>query len=94
VTAIGTEEFDFFVPELLPMTIKLAFALRAGHPKNFRHGAFPPVTGKTKFEIRISKSETLRVLWIALHLRDTEIAEFGIFPKEKTLFSVPFAPPR
>jgi hypothetical protein len=45
VTAIGTEEFDFFVPELLPMTIKLAFALRAGYPKNFRHGAFPPVTG-------------------------------------------------
>jgi hypothetical protein len=47
VTAIGTEEFDLFVPELLPMTIKLAFALRAGDPKNFRHGAFPPVTGKT-----------------------------------------------
>jgi hypothetical protein len=41
VTAIGTEEFDFFVPELLPMTIKLALALWASHPKNLRHGAFP-----------------------------------------------------
>jgi hypothetical protein len=42
VTAIGAEKLDLLVPELLPVTIKFAFALRAGHPKNFRHGALSP----------------------------------------------------
>jgi hypothetical protein len=37
VTAIGTEELDIFVPELLPMTIKFAFAFGTGHPKNSCH---------------------------------------------------------
>jgi hypothetical protein len=55
VAAIGAEEFDLFVPELLPVTIKLALALWAGHPKNFRHKAFPPQENKirnSKHEIR------------------------------------------
>jgi hypothetical protein len=39
VTAIGAEELDFLMPELLPVAIELAFALRAGHPKNLRHGS-------------------------------------------------------
>jgi hypothetical protein len=43
VAAIGTEELDVFVPELLIVTIKLAFALRAGHPKNFRHASVPRI---------------------------------------------------
>jgi hypothetical protein len=43
MTAKGTEKLDFLVPELLPMTIKFAVALRTGHPKDFRHGCFPRV---------------------------------------------------
>ena len=39
MAAIGAEELDFLVPELLPVAIKFAFALRTGHPKNFRHGS-------------------------------------------------------
>jgi hypothetical protein len=39
VTAIGAEKLDLFVPELLIVTIEFAFALRAGHPKDFRHGS-------------------------------------------------------
>jgi hypothetical protein len=39
VAAIGAEELDLFVPKLLPVAIKLALALRAGHPKYFRHDA-------------------------------------------------------
>ena len=35
--AIGAEELDVFVTKLLIVTIELAFALRARHPKNFRH---------------------------------------------------------
>jgi hypothetical protein len=41
VTAIRTEELDLFVPELMPMTIKIAFALGTGNPKNFRHDPSP-----------------------------------------------------
>jgi hypothetical protein len=37
VAAIRTEELDVLMPELLPMTIKLAPALRTGHPENFGH---------------------------------------------------------
>jgi hypothetical protein len=39
--AIGTEKLDFFVPQLLIVAIELPFALRAGHPKYFRHSTFP-----------------------------------------------------
>jgi hypothetical protein len=39
VAAIGTEELDLLVPEFVPVTIELALALWAGHPKNFCHGA-------------------------------------------------------
>jgi hypothetical protein len=46
VTAIGTEQLNFLVSEFVPVTIELAFALWAGHPKNFRHGAFPPDCAK------------------------------------------------
>jgi hypothetical protein len=42
VTAIGAEELDFLVPELLPVAIEFAFTLRAGHPKNFCHGSHSP----------------------------------------------------
>jgi len=66
--AIGAEELDFLVPELLPVAIKLAFALRAGHPKNFCHGAFPPHRNKirnSKHEIRnkpgSNKSQTQKI---------------------------------
>jgi hypothetical protein len=37
VAAIGAEQFDLFVPELLVVAIKFAVTLRAGHPKNLRH---------------------------------------------------------
>jgi hypothetical protein len=42
MAAIGAEEFNFLVAELLIMTIEFALALRTGHPKNFGHGVFPP----------------------------------------------------
>jgi hypothetical protein len=42
MTAIGAEKFDLLVPKFLPVTIKLAFALWTGHPKNFCHYALPP----------------------------------------------------
>jgi hypothetical protein len=37
VTAIGAEKLDLLAPKFLVVTIKLGFALRAGHPENFRH---------------------------------------------------------
>jgi hypothetical protein len=43
VAAIGTEELDLFVPKLMPVAIKLALALRAGHPKYFRHSSDPRI---------------------------------------------------
>ena len=43
MAAIGAEKFDLLVPELLVVTIELAFALRAGHPKNFRHASVPRI---------------------------------------------------
>jgi hypothetical protein len=67
---MGTEELDLLVPKFLPVAIKLAFALRAGHPKYFCHVC----------------------LLVLLH-RDAKFAEFGIFPKEKTLSSASSAPP-
>jgi hypothetical protein len=39
VAAVGAEELDLLVAELLIVTIELAFALRAGHPKNLRHSS-------------------------------------------------------
>jgi hypothetical protein len=53
--AIGAEKLDLLMSKLVPVAIKLALALRAGHPKNFRHDASH---WERKFEIRISKLET------------------------------------
>jgi hypothetical protein len=58
MAAIGAKELDLLMSQLLGMTIKLAFALRAGHPKNFSHDCF--LTSETKSEIRSTKSETNR----------------------------------
>jgi hypothetical protein len=55
VTAVGTEKFDLFVPKFLPVAIKFAVTLWTGHPKNLRHGSFPPQQNKIRkpnFEIR------------------------------------------
>jgi hypothetical protein len=51
VAAIGAEEFDVFVPELLPVTIELALALRTGHPKDFRHDSLSPAISVLHIEI-------------------------------------------
>jgi hypothetical protein len=56
VAAIGAEELDLFAPKFLIVTIKFAFALRTGHPKNFRHDS----SNWRKSEIRSTKSETNR----------------------------------
>jgi hypothetical protein len=56
MAAIGAKELDLLMSQLLGMTIKLAFALRAGHPKNFCHES--SWYQQRKSEIRISKSET------------------------------------
>jgi hypothetical protein len=52
VTAIGAEKLDFLVPKFLIVTIKLAFALRAGHPKNFRHGSLPRIFSRQGAKFR------------------------------------------
>jgi hypothetical protein len=48
VAAIGAEKLDLFVPELLPVAVELAFALWAGHPKDFRHDSRPPIFYRAK----------------------------------------------
>jgi hypothetical protein len=42
MAAIGTEKLDFFVPQLLVVTVEFALALWAGYPKNLRHGYSGP----------------------------------------------------
>jgi hypothetical protein len=42
MAAIGAEELDLLVAKFLVVTIEFAVALRASHPKNFRHKATPP----------------------------------------------------
>jgi hypothetical protein len=39
VAAIGAEKLDLLMAQLLRVAVKLALALRAGHPKNLCHGA-------------------------------------------------------
>jgi hypothetical protein len=56
VAAIRTEELDLLVAKLLPVAIEVALALRAGHPKNFRHDS--SWGGNEKSEIRSTQSET------------------------------------
>jgi hypothetical protein len=43
VAAIRAEELDLLVPKLVPVAIELALALRAGHPKYFRHASVPRI---------------------------------------------------
>jgi hypothetical protein len=38
VAAVRAKELDLFVAQFLVVAIKFPFALRAGHPENFRHG--------------------------------------------------------
>jgi hypothetical protein len=52
--AVGTEELDLLVPQLVPVAIELPFALRAGRPKYFRHDS----SSNLKSEIRNTKSDT------------------------------------
>jgi hypothetical protein len=54
MAAIGTEKLDLFVAKLLPVTVKLALALRAGHPKNLRHGT---LTVNTRFTTEAQSSQ-------------------------------------
>jgi hypothetical protein len=46
VAAIGAEKLDLLVPQLLIVTIKLAFALRAGDPENFGHRSVPRISSR------------------------------------------------
>jgi hypothetical protein len=63
VAAIGAEELDFLVPELLPVTVKLAFALGARHPEDLGHGVFPlDIAPNSKSRTRIVISSTARNL--------------------------------
>ena len=41
VAAVRAEELNSFMPELVPVTVELAFALGAGHPKDLRHDSLP-----------------------------------------------------
>src|SRR5262244_654888 len=52
VAAIGTEQLDFLAPKLLVVTIELTFALRAGHPENFRHGSVPRIFSRQGAKFR------------------------------------------
>ncbi|HUF43259.1 MAG TPA: hypothetical protein VMR20_14990, partial [Verrucomicrobiae bacterium] len=74
----GAEKLDIFVPEFLVVTVKFALALRAGHPKYFRHGSSshqrnkirnPNIEirnklGPNKFKIRKSKTaNSIHPVW-------------------------------
>jgi hypothetical protein len=59
VAAVGAKKFDLLVPEFLPVTVKLALALRTGHPKNLRHGSVPRIFSRqgAKFREQIDPGE-------------------------------------
>jgi hypothetical protein len=57
VAAIGAEKLDLLAPKFLVVAIELAFALRAGHPKNFGHAFLPRVSGRAKHVKLAKKSE-------------------------------------
>ena len=46
MTAVGAEELDLLVPKLVPVAVKVAFAVRAGHPKDFRHDSVPRIVSR------------------------------------------------
>ena len=46
MTAIGAEELDLLVPQLLIVTIEFAFTQRAGHPENFCHASVPRILSR------------------------------------------------
>src|SRR5207249_4404464 len=52
MTTVGAEKLDLLVPQFLPVTIKLAVALRAGHPKNLRGAFFPSLLSGPRRELR------------------------------------------
>src|SRR5439155_19091914 len=80
VTAIGAEKLDLLVPKLLPVAIELAVALRAGHPKNFRHGSSWYQRNKIRNKDEFSES---------LFTTETQSSQSLLIS-----VSVPSAPPR
>src|SRR5205823_13666919 len=80
VTAIGAEKLDLLVPKLLPVAIELAVALRAGHPKNFRHGSSWHQRNKIRNKDKFSES---------LFTTETQSSQSLLIS-----VSVPSAPPR
>jgi hypothetical protein len=82
VAAIGTEELDLFVPELLIVTIKFALALGARHPKNFRHSPVPRI-----FSRKDAKALSLGIKPIPKKNFDLTFAPL----REPSLFSRPSA---
>jgi hypothetical protein len=52
VFTLGAEQGDLLVPEILPMAIELAPALRAGDPENFRH-AYVVLASDAGCEVRV-----------------------------------------
>src|SRR5882762_2143279 len=46
MAAIGAEELDLLVAKFLVVTIEFAVALRAGHPKDFRHSSVPRICSR------------------------------------------------
>ena len=80
VTAIGAEKLDLLVPQFLPVAIELAVALRAGHPKNFRHGSSWHQRNKIRNKDEFSES---------LFTTETQSSQSLLIS-----VSVPSAPPR
>jgi len=80
VIAIRAEKLDFFVPQLLPMAIKIALAFGTGHPKDFCHDC--PLQNKIRnsnIEIR-NKCEAKILNWENPKRRPNLICfEFSVF---------------
>jgi hypothetical protein len=80
VIAVGAEKLDVFVPQLLPVTIKIAFAFGTGYPEDLCHDC--PLQNKIRnsnIEIR-NKREAKILNWENPKRRPNVICfEFSMF---------------
>jgi hypothetical protein len=83
VAAIGAEKLDVLVPELLPVTIKLAFAMWAGHPENFGHGFVSRIFSRQDAKAQSLGVKRILKIWFYLGVFAPlrEIFLFGFFSR-------------
>jgi hypothetical protein len=74
MVAIGAEELDLFMPQLVPVAIELAFTLRAGHPENFRHNPVPPNDKLWRFRVQCGQcSIVILIAFTTKITKDTKV---------------------